>query len=74
MYCVTYAIPLSIKNHSIPLRSYANGFWIGKVLEELQNLTFLEERVYLPNAVRPQSPSLISGRVADHHVYVREAK
>ncbi|KAJ7859880.1 hypothetical protein B0H13DRAFT_1639833 [Mycena leptocephala] len=28
----------------IPLRSYANGFWIGKVPEELQNLTFLEEQ------------------------------
>ncbi|KAJ7318468.1 hypothetical protein DFH08DRAFT_714682 [Mycena albidolilacea] len=30
--------------HSISLRSYANGFWIGKVPEELQKLTFLEEQ------------------------------
>ncbi|KAF7333268.1 ATP-dependent DNA helicase [Mycena sanguinolenta] len=29
---------------SIPLRSYANGLWIGKVPEELQDLTFLEEQ------------------------------
>jgi hypothetical protein len=29
---------------SIPLRSYANGFWIGKVPVELQDLTFLEEQ------------------------------
>ncbi|KAJ7246065.1 hypothetical protein C8J57DRAFT_1081949, partial [Mycena rebaudengoi] len=29
---------------SIPLRSYANGLWIGRVPEELQDLTFLEEQ------------------------------
>jgi hypothetical protein len=29
---------------SIPLRSYANGLWIGKVPEELKDLTFLEEQ------------------------------
>ncbi|KAJ7938820.1 hypothetical protein B0H13DRAFT_1851402 [Mycena leptocephala] len=27
---------------SIPLRSYANGFWIGDIPTELQDLTFLE--------------------------------
>ncbi|KAJ7321052.1 hypothetical protein DFH08DRAFT_620743, partial [Mycena albidolilacea] len=30
--------------HSIPLRSYANGLWIGKVPAELKDLTFLEEQ------------------------------
>ncbi|KAJ7605145.1 hypothetical protein DFH06DRAFT_1020391, partial [Mycena polygramma] len=30
--------------HSIPLRSYANGFWIGEVPDELIDLTFLEEQ------------------------------
>ncbi|KAJ7239915.1 hypothetical protein C8J57DRAFT_1086116 [Mycena rebaudengoi] len=29
---------------SIPLRSYVNGLWIGKVPEELLDLTFLEEQ------------------------------
>ncbi|KAJ7083132.1 hypothetical protein B0H15DRAFT_785155, partial [Mycena belliarum] len=29
---------------SIPVRSYANGLWIGEVPEELKNLTFLEEQ------------------------------
>ncbi|KAJ7798287.1 hypothetical protein B0H13DRAFT_1674071, partial [Mycena leptocephala] len=29
---------------SIPLRSYANGLWIGQVPEELKDLTFLEEQ------------------------------
>ncbi|KAJ7092461.1 hypothetical protein B0H15DRAFT_777434, partial [Mycena belliarum] len=29
---------------SIPLRSYANGLWIGKVPDELLDLTFLEEQ------------------------------
>jgi hypothetical protein len=29
---------------SIPLRSYANGLWIGTVPEELRGLTFLEEQ------------------------------
>jgi hypothetical protein len=32
------------KFHSIPLRSYANGLWIGKVPEQLRDLTFLEEQ------------------------------
>ncbi|KAJ7156567.1 hypothetical protein C8R43DRAFT_883891 [Mycena crocata] len=29
---------------SIPVRSYANGLWIGRVPEELQDSTFLEEQ------------------------------
>ncbi|KAJ7203922.1 hypothetical protein C8J57DRAFT_957026, partial [Mycena rebaudengoi] len=29
---------------SIPLRSYANGLWIGQVPEELKDLTFLEDQ------------------------------
>ncbi|KAJ6450749.1 hypothetical protein C8R45DRAFT_848791 [Mycena sanguinolenta] len=29
---------------SIPLRSYANGLWIGQIPEELHDLTFLEEQ------------------------------
>ncbi|KAJ7936602.1 hypothetical protein B0H13DRAFT_1449630, partial [Mycena leptocephala] len=29
---------------SIPLRSYANGLWIGKIPDELLDLTFLEEQ------------------------------
>ncbi|KAJ6477699.1 hypothetical protein C8R45DRAFT_833554, partial [Mycena sanguinolenta] len=29
---------------SIPLRSYANGLWIGDVPDELKDLTFLEEQ------------------------------
>ncbi|KAJ7662881.1 hypothetical protein B0H17DRAFT_900657, partial [Mycena rosella] len=29
---------------SIPLRSYANGLWIGKIPDELRDMTFLEEQ------------------------------
>jgi hypothetical protein len=29
---------------AIPLRSYGNGLWIGKLPEELNDLTFLEEQ------------------------------
>ncbi|KAK7031688.1 hypothetical protein R3P38DRAFT_2425614, partial [Favolaschia claudopus] len=29
---------------TIPLRSYANGLWIGEVPPELQDLTLLEEQ------------------------------
>ncbi|KAK6995717.1 hypothetical protein R3P38DRAFT_2425886, partial [Favolaschia claudopus] len=32
------------KFQTLPLRSYANGLWLGDVPPELQGLTFLEEQ------------------------------
>ncbi|KAK7001891.1 hypothetical protein R3P38DRAFT_2557841, partial [Favolaschia claudopus] len=46
-YVLCHLCNLSVsydKFQSLPIRSYANGLWIGDVPEELQNLTFLEEQ------------------------------
>ncbi|KAK7041068.1 hypothetical protein R3P38DRAFT_2512268 [Favolaschia claudopus] len=46
-YVLCHLCNLSVKHHkfqTIPLRSYANGLWIGEVPPELKDLTLLEER------------------------------
>ncbi|KAK6972173.1 hypothetical protein R3P38DRAFT_3486146, partial [Favolaschia claudopus] len=46
-YVLCHLCGLSVnknKFQTIPLRSYANGLWIGEVPLELQDLTFLEEQ------------------------------
>ncbi|KAK7007250.1 hypothetical protein R3P38DRAFT_2554224, partial [Favolaschia claudopus] len=47
IYALCHLCNLSVthnKFQTIPLRSYANGLWIGEVPPELQGLTFLEEQ------------------------------
>lgn len=46
-YFLCHLCALSVVNdsfRSIPVRSYANGLWIGDVPDELRGLTFLEEQ------------------------------
>ena len=46
-YVLCYLCDSAVKKQSftsIPLRSYANGLWIGQIPEELKDLTFLEEQ------------------------------
>ncbi|KAK7062096.1 hypothetical protein R3P38DRAFT_2493729, partial [Favolaschia claudopus] len=46
-YVLCHLCNLSVTNNvfrSLPLRSYANGLWIGEVPSELKDLTFLEEQ------------------------------
>ncbi|KAK7027855.1 hypothetical protein R3P38DRAFT_2526598, partial [Favolaschia claudopus] len=46
-YVLCHLCNLSVSHNkfqTLPLRSYANGLWIGDVPSELQDLTFLEEQ------------------------------
>ncbi|KAJ7310996.1 hypothetical protein DFH08DRAFT_974152 [Mycena albidolilacea] len=46
-YVLCHLCNLSVSNNkfkTLPVRSYANGLWIGDVPEELMGLTFLEEQ------------------------------
>jgi hypothetical protein len=61
-YVLCHLCNLSVARNmfeSLPVRSYANGLWIGDVPNELQDLTFLEEQcIARARATRYATPSV----------------